>query len=269
MSKLEEENDKKQLELLPIPLTIVWLDPNNLGTADSAGACRASDGLEYIIKCKTNSSSIPRSDLIPHSEWFCSRLGDLIHLPIPAYRTLAMPDGELVFGSRCEGGVMPETVNWWDKVEIGEIDYNKIKETICRIYVFDNFIFNSDRHLNNYLFREARSGWSLFSFDYSRAWLCMGLPLRSLPFAPVEKTLKVQRYIRRKFGEYIDQVIVDDVLNKLNYFTENDVNNIIESHPVEWLSENEKDGILSWWASPAKEARINGISEGIKDGTYL
>jgi len=176
-------------------------------------------------------------------------------------------DGSLVFGSRWEGGVARD--EWWQMAKRGDIAAQDISPSLSKIYAFDHFVHNEDRHLKNFLFREQRNGWVVLAFDYSRAWLCNGMPLPQLPFAPDKKTILARRYLRAELGEYIDRSETDRILQRLSDVKETHILGAINGHPTTWLSGNQKDAIVKWWNSSARTDRIEQIRQGIHNGTYL
>jgi hypothetical protein len=226
-----------------------------------AGVCRCDDGCDYVVK--DGSKNI----CTPHDEWFCTRLAELIGIPSPPCIVIERADGALVFGSRWEGGVARDP--WWEMVKRGDIALTDISDPLSRIYAFDHFVHNDDRHLKNFLFREQRNGWMVLAFDYSRAWLCNGMPLPSLPFQANKNTILARRFLCHELGEYIDKAETDLTLNRLANVKETDVLNAINGHPEMWLSSAQKDEIVNWWRSNTRTNRIDQIRQGIHDGTYL
>jgi hypothetical protein len=184
---------------LPLPARAVQIDPVGLG-ADSTAICHCDDNLDYNIKDhKTHR-------LLPHSEWFCSHLADFLGIVGPPCKVVEMPDGSAVFGSRWEGGVLkgPPHPQWWELAISGTLDLSSFSLILTRIYVFDHFVHNVDRHLGNILARDQHSGTALLAFDYSRAWVINGFPLPGLPFAPNENTTATQRDLGRQCGAYVN-----------------------------------------------------------------
>jgi hypothetical protein len=182
-----------------------------------------------------------------------------------------MPDGSTAFGSRWEGGVvaMPQG---WNLVQAGTITLASISGVLSKMYAFDHFVHNYDRHGKNFLFRQQAKGYAVLAFDYSRAWTFHGFPLPALPFNltdPSEKTVRFQRQISTYVGKYIDNVACKEILAKIDSITERSIKTIIESHPSSWLPEDKKQSILAWWNSAERPKRIAGIVEGIENGTYL
>jgi hypothetical protein len=244
-----------------VPPRIKWCDPVGLATADAAGICRCDDGCDYAIK---DGSKVPAT---PHDEWFCTRLAESVGIPSPPCTIVERQDGSLVFGSRWEGGVATDP--WWDMVKRGDIDMADIRSALSRIYAFDHFVHNEDRHLKNFLFRQQRQGWAVLAFDYSRAWLFNGMPLPALPFQPHKNTILARRYLFQEFGEYIDKAETDSTLQKIENVQETHILQAINSHPKPWLPDDQKDKIVKWWQSAARTDRIDQIRQGIHDGTYL
>jgi hypothetical protein len=229
------------------------------------------DSCEYAYK---DGSTDP---LIPHSEWFCTHLAEAVGISGPICQKIEMLDGTLVFGSRWEGGVLPDTgapstPAWVTMVKAGRIPLDDIRIALTRIYAFDLFIHNTDRHPWNFLVRSQRSGHAVLAFDYSRAWVCHGLPLPPLPFDtsdPGERTIGMQRYQTQEMGPYIDKVEAGHFLEKMKKVPKSFIKRTIEDHPAEWLTDGMKRRILRWWLSADMLQRIDGIAKGIGDGSYL
>lgn len=140
--------------------------------------------------------------------------------------------------------------------------------TLSRILAFDLFIHNDDRHLKNYIVRQQRSGISLLAFDYSRAWLWHGFPPPELPLSPCN-TIYAHRYLRDRFGNFLVEEDIDHVLNAIKQINTAQVEGLILEQPGEWLTNERRDAILSWWNSDNRIARIAQIKEGMANGSFL
>jgi hypothetical protein len=244
-----------------VPLRIEWRDPEELGSADSAGACRCDDGMEYALKDGRH------HPLTPHAEWFCTKLAEAVGIACPPCAIIEDERGNFLFGSRWEGGVARD--NWWDMTERGEIDIALIAPVLSRILAFDLFVHNGDRHLNNYLVRESRNNWTVMAFDFSRAWTFNGYILPPLPFSPRENTVAAHRWLTRNLGEFLDQGAADQVLERLRAVNKKTIVSIIAMQPRDWLPIDDANGILDWWDGGARAGRIDAIKKGISDGTYI
>jgi hypothetical protein len=245
---------------LPIARRAVRIDPPNVKTADCPNIVGCDDSCDYAIK---NAVANP---LVPHAEWFCTHLAELVGIACPDCQIIQMPDGSLVFGSRWEGGILanhPTTMippTWVQMVHGGAIPIAGLRPALSRIYAFDHFVHNIDRHSWNFLVRQNQNRWALLAFDYSRAWTYHGFPLPALPFNvadPNERTVRTQRALSLAFGGcYIDADDAVNTLETIQRVPKYRVKTIIKSHPKEWLPKPTRDAILSWWKSTEMTARI-------------
>lgn len=247
------------------PILATWCRPANLGTADCAVICRCDDQCDYAIKTQTT------HPLLPHSEWLCSELAEAVGIATPPHRVIDLRDGSLAFGSRWQGGVLTPSNggNWWEKVKEGTISLIDIQPVLSRIYAFDQFIYNVDRHCGNFIFHDQHEGYALLAPDYSRAWACNDFPLPGLPL-PYCNTVRAQRGLRAFWNtDYILAGEVNTILKRISEVQRSKIQIIIESHPENWLPETMKHAILDWWGTPDMLTRLDGIAEGIRNGTYL
>jgi hypothetical protein len=233
-------------------------DPANLGTADCSCICRCEDGSDYAIK---TDKPIPAA---PHSEWLCYHLGERVGLASPPCRVVELLDKALFFGSRWETG---EVKSWWLKVQSGKIDIDDLKSSLSRIFAFDLFVHNPDRHLRNFLIRKQRQGFAVIAMDYSRAWLANGVPPPDIPLLPGCNTIQAHRILARIQPKFFVFDEAKTVLSNISKVKTIEIKNIIQRHPTQWLSHNELTGIIDWWESPKREQRITKILTGLSDGT--
>ena len=230
------------------------------GTADLRLVCRCDDGSDYAVKDQL------RNPHLPHQEWLCTQLGELVGIASPHIRVVKLAADEC-FGSRWERGM--ETQDWWIRAHNGDIDFQLIAPTISRIFAYDLFVHNVDRHLTNYIVRRQYSGHSVLSFDYSQAWLFSGFPLPPLPLHSQTKTIQAMRAMRHLFGDFIHQNEVKSICNKLRQIKTETIERIISEHPNNWLTETQKCEIFNWWKSDRRLHRIHQLQEGIANGDYL
>jgi hypothetical protein len=267
MTSSNNANLSAQPTLFPLPVEARWCVPANLGTADCGQICHCDDGCAYVIKDGKSGGSVP---LTPHSEWFCTQLADLLGIASPQCKIIKMDDSSFTFGSRWEGGVVRPCPggNWWDKVKAGDIKIADIKGVLSRIYAFDHFIHNPDRHANNFLVRDQHAGYAVLAYDYSRAWMCTSFPNPRLSMN--SNTVIAQRWLSNFWSvKYIDKSESNIILNKIRKTTKYSVERIIDGHPKDWLTQKSKEDILNWWGSPPMFDRLDGISKGIENGKYL
>ena len=241
-------------------VTATRCESANFESADCALICRCEDGSDYAIKDSVKNAAMP------HSEWFCTRLSEAVGVAAPPCKIVSVK-GDKWFGSRWETGHNPK--DWWLRAVSNQIDFKLLAPTISRIFAFDLFVHNVDRHLNNYIVRKQHFGISMLSFDFSRAWLCNGSPIPDTPMDASTNTIKSMRYLCQEFGDFIQQNETDTVLDNLIALPSANIELIIAEHPENWLTNGEKNWTIPWWNSPNRLDRINRIKEDIVNGTYL
>ncbi|WP_010163446.1 HipA family kinase [Sphingomonas sp. PAMC 26617] len=251
--------DAEQLTLA-VPVKASWCETASFGTADCSQVCRCDDGSDYAIKDDLEVAAVP------HSEWFCTHLGELVGLASPPCKIVDV-QGKACFGSRWETG--HNARDWILRAQDGRIDFASLAPTLLRIYAFDLFVNNVDRHTNNYIVREQHFGTALLAFDYSRAWIVNGMPPPNMPMSSSHNTVQFIKGLRTIFGDFFQQNEADHVLDKLESTPVQAVDKIISSHPQEWLTKSQHNAILSWWKSDIRTSRISDIRKGVKDGEYL
>lgn len=251
--------DAEQLTLA-VPVRASRCETAGFGTADCSQVCRCDDGSDYAVKDDMTVAEVP------HSEWFCTHLGELVGLASPPCKVVNV-QGKPCFGSRWETGHSAK--DWWVRAKAGVIDFASLAPTLSRIYAFDLFVNNVDRHLTNYIVREQHFGTALLAFDYSRAWLVNGMPPPILPMDGSHKTVMVIKALRSLFGEFFVEDEASHVLDRLESISSSNIDAIISAHPKEWLTEKQHHAIIAWWKSEVRTSRISDIRKGVKDGSYL
>ncbi|MEO0669117.1 MAG: HipA family kinase [Pseudomonadota bacterium] len=243
-----------------LPVKALSVDPANLNTADVELICHCDDGQDYAVKTTT------KNPHVPHSEWFCKHLGDRVGIASPPCRLVEV-NGLVGFGSRWESGHKPGS--WWMELQTGGAEKGRLLPTVNRIFAFDLFVNNIDRHGNNYLFRQQAGGWSLTAFDHSRAWLAVGWPLHSLPMGAHLNTVKMMRWLNATLGGILDIGECMTVINNLRSVDPKFITQILDCQDPSWLSTHERDTILMFWESSARQKRLDEVERGLKNGNYL
>jgi hypothetical protein len=229
------------------------------GSADCKQVCRCDDGSDYAIKEAAVLATMP------HNEWFCAKLAERVGIGTPTCRVVDV-QGTECFGSRWEAG---EESDWWNRAFAGHIPFGDLAPSISRVFAFDLFVHNEDRHLNNYFVQKQRIGYAVLAMDFGRAWLFSGMPPPPLPMMPSANTIGDLRKLIRLFGSFMDFTETDDVCDRLASVTEAEVDAVIASHPPVWIGDAQKRQILNWWRSSDRQDRITRIKDGIKDGSLL
>ena len=143
----------------------------------------------------------------------------------------------------------------------------EVARTLSRIYAFDLFVHNTDRHLNNYLCVGGRlPGHTIKAYDFSRAFIAHGWPLPRLPMSASEHTIQTYRHLRAIHAFNLGEAM--ELLKKLKMLPVNGFKDLLESLPTGWIDAKVMKRILKWWAEE-RAARIEKIAGGLKDGSFL
>jgi hypothetical protein len=251
--------EEKELALFPDhPVNARRCDPLRV-SADCKQVCRCDDNADYAIK---EAATI---ETMPHSEWLCAHLAELVGLPTPKCKIVDIK-GVKSFGSRWQAGEEP---NWWLSVQAGKIQITDLAPSLSRIFAFDLFVNNIDRHLKNYFVFAQRSGHSILAMDFGRSWLFKGIPPPDLPMSTSTNTIRAQKNLKTLFGHTAEESEVDVITERLEKVTADEIDGIICRHPNEWLKVDQKKSILDWWVTDERTDRLEAIRKGVKDGTFL
>jgi hypothetical protein len=251
------------------PLKMTAVDPG--AGRDSAGFGIGTDGQTYVIK------SPATHPLLPATEAFCEALAVACQLPATTGAWLDV-NGLSCYGSRFEGGLdqplRPGTPL--------DIESRKRQWTRCTnpgvataTFAFDLFVFNYDRHHNNWTFQNQNGNITARVFDFSRAWwTCASDPARlpapaamkGLPTSS-ERTCRTYKSVRLWAKE--DLSAAQNVLDLLTNVPDSWVARQISGLPAGWIDQQTLDATLAWWASPLKNDRIDQIQQGLKNGSLF
>lgn len=243
-----------------VPVKAMACGIADLESQDANEICFCGDDGGFVIKKNDKYPSLP------HVEWFCSCLARSVGVPQIDFSVIEHTDGNFWFGSAWKTG---QVKDWWALAAHGIIDFSDLSEDISRIYAFDLFINNDDRHLNNYFVVNESRNFRIYSFDYSRSWLNKPFPLVGLVTDPTTKTVMVKEYLKEKFGNYFRIAAMIDVLDNISEIETPRIIDIIQAHPDNWLTPPERDAIISWWNSGEVLTRVNEIKAGIQNGALL
>ena len=251
------------------PLFVGNVDPAS--TADSAGFGVAQDGQTYVIK------SPLKHPLLPATEAFCETLAVACQLPATAGAWLDV-NGVWCYGSRFEGGLdkaMPDASPL-------QMDLRKRQWQRCTnpgiasaAFALDLFVFNVDRHHNNWAFQDQNGNLTARVFDFSRAWWICAANVADLPapsqmkmFSPRSApTCNTYKTVRGWAGE--SRQAAQNVLDLLKLISPTWVEKQLTSLPTGWIDQGTLSSTLSWWDSPLKNARITDIEQGLNNASLF
>lgn len=251
----------KLAQLQLVPVDSVFCGPTGFNTADSSEGCFCSDGAAYLIK--KNEIHNPKA---AHNEWFCASLGVHAGVPIAPFNLVKHTNGELWFGSQYRVG---EIADWWMKVVEGTIVLTDVLDDLSRIYAFDLFTFNVDRHIKNFLVVPGMHKTTAFAIDHGRAWCFSGFPLGDPPFDPASNTMNAFTWMKKEFEGYPDPKSIVDVLDKIGAISADTVKDMLNSQPLMWLPQGETDAIVDWWSGGGATNRVIKLIDGVNNGSLL
>jgi hypothetical protein len=241
------------------PVQIIQEDPANLGTADADRFGDGEDGLQYCIK---TCAKTPRA---PAAEYICNSLAAICALPVAGFEIVKLLDGTLAFGSTWESSALH--LADLNALLTGNLPGRQIAPTISRIYAFDLFVHNVDRHARNYLGVAGRTaGHSIKLYDFSRAFTAVAWPLPSLPMAATETTIVTHRALLNHHA--FDLAAAKQLLDRIAKVDHASFKGIVSHVPVPWLDAQTRIAVLKWWAGP-RDTRINQLRKGLEDGSLL
>ncbi|WP_315747566.1 MULTISPECIES: HipA family kinase [unclassified Bradyrhizobium] len=254
-------NSGQQLQLFHRRALIVF--PPAMLTADSMGEVEADDGLRYYVKSDVHGKAVRAS------EWISTHLAEAVGIAAPNPVTMQMPNGEVVFGSRRIIGVADQlqTQVFLSTPSIGNVNQSTpgLGILLSKIYALDLFLFNDDRHANNYLSVNDNGVQRLYAFDFSRAlfwhWPWAGYP------PPQCNTRRVGAILRSHHG--FDLVAANSVLDALAAFAPASLQGFINQMPADWLPASLHAQFMSVWTAGARQSRIDDIRKGLSDGSLL
>lgn len=272
MSEKGEISDMTVQEPL-LALEVESMRPALGGTAHLKNTVIASDGLEYAVKSISDGETsaikgLPNPRQIPASEWMCTRLGEMCGLPTPICRVIYdAPSNQHFFGSRYDLAASSKPQD--------EIDFAAalmgpspiLRKQVWAIYAFDQFVYNIDRHLGNYLYTKNRLGdVTVQAFDFSLAAMVMGWP-NKVGGGLIPAGHNTTNYWNSIRGlTYNDKTCRESavkILDNINKISVDDINRIFVEMPGSWINPLHREALTSWWISPGKSERINSVKSEV------
>lgn len=240
-----------QKRLFPIEIETTF--PSNQGSADLGVIGSGRDGRDYAIKTVKDGRGH-----VPASEAFAYELARRLLIPTPQYEFVILPGGELAFGSVWEGGVkrLVEQTQIMDILK-GKLPINGLRRFLSRVYVFDVFINNVDRHFGNYLWRDSFNQNLIgLAFDFSRAWFEID-PYGFQALEPGQHTASSKLWISVTGNFDRDEAL--RCLADIEAIDAQGIDEILATIPAEWMSKQRKNEYRQWWGSVRWTQRIATI----------
>ncbi len=140
---------------------------------------------------------------------------------------------------------------------------------LSRIFAYDVFIANWDRHPGNYLVINDGSGaLTVFAIDFSHVTVHPGLCEQArdpLQF-PNNATRAMFGQIVSPYG--FDAASALETVERLRDLPAVAVEAMLTAMPDEWLSIADRQSVAAWWSGPERKIRADLVEQGLKNGTF-
>lgn len=236
------------------PIEIIETYPANENSADLSIIGRGRNSKHYAVKTIHDGNGF-----IPASEFFCYELARLLSIPTPDFDYLSLDEGKsIAFGSVWEGGVRGiKSDNDVFAILKGEMSVEDIESFFGKVFAFDLFVNNEDRHFNNYIFRDSFNNSRVaLAFDFSRAWK----ETNPYGFDCLQAHTKTMRCngMLQKFGQYNRNAALA-MMEDIRQIPKSSIESILTGMHHSWMSEKDKELLLNWWGSNEFHERIDHL----------
>jgi hypothetical protein len=220
---------------------------------------RADDGLSYIVKDEAQGVASVRA-----SEYLWLSIARAIALPAPAPEVIDNGQGRLLFGTRREQSSIQSALM---VLLAGRVTRGGVH--LSRIYAFDLFSANWDRHPGNYLVLEDGGGsLVVFAIDFSHVTSHPGLTVAGRdPLITGCATRAHFPQVVQPYGADIPAAV--EIADRLERLPSEIINAILTDIPDEWLSPPDKSAVLSWWGGSSRGVRAAAVKQGLQNGTLI
>lgn len=256
-----------------LALEVEIMRPALGGTAHLKNTVIASDGLEYAVKSILDGETselkgLPNPRQIPASEWLCTRLGEMCGLPTPICRVIYdNASDQHFFGSRYDLAASSKPQDEINFAASLMAPSPLLRKQVWAIYAFDQFVYNIDRHLGNYLYTKNRTGdVTVQAFDFSLAAMVMGWPNK------VGSSLIPAGYNTTNYWNSIRAMTYNDstcrdsalrILDNINKIHADDIERVFLEMPGSWINPLHREALTSWWAGSGKNERISSVKQEV------
>lgn len=250
-----------QFQLFPRKALIEY--PKVKPTADSLGEAEADDRFRYYIKGDAHGRPVRAS------EWLGTHIAETVGISSPAASIIELQDGSLVFGSRRIAGVADASVTTAFLTTPSQSNQGQtvlgLQALLSKIYAYDMFFFNDDRHLENYLSVDDNGVRRLYAFDFSRA-LLWTWPWNGYPPAGCN-TRVWGAFLRRYHG--FDEIAALGTLDAIASLDPGIVQSFINHMPSDWMTAGQRTEFVNVWTNGHCNVRVDALRRGFQDGSLL
>lgn|GEM_PF-2685775 len=222
------------------PIDIIQQFPSTGSTADLRLVGIGYDNHQYALK------TLNDSPLLPISEWVGHHLCNSIGISTPDFAIVKLLDQSLAFGSRWNFSTtqLPKVPSM--------LDFNHyvtpFKQELAEIYATDLFLPNEDRHMRNILYRQGVTGLVPLSFDFSRAWVSLGLPFGT-ELSKTTRTFEWWSYLKKEFNLLPSL----DTLKSIEGLPNTWLEDVLSAAPSSWVSSFDTTESVNFWKTKRTE----------------
>lgn len=223
---------------------------------------RADDSLSYVVKDEGAGITTVRA-----AEYLWLSIANAIGLPAPP--PVIIDDvvrGRLVIGTRREAAAVGvDQATCLAELLSGRVADGSIQ--LSRIFAFDLFSGNGDRHPGNYLILDDAGQRVVFAIDYSHVGIIPGTGAGGDPMVGACNTRSVFPLVSGPYGHDVAASI--GIIDRLEALPTSEVDTILSLIPNDWLSIADRAGVHDWWDGPDRPNRTSAIRKGLQNGTYV
>jgi hypothetical protein len=251
-----------QLQMFPRKALVQF--PKVEPSVDSLGEVEADDSFLYYIKGDVGGKATRAS------EWLGTQIAEAVGLAAPAPCIIELQDGSTVFGSRRIAGVADATVTaaflGAPTMSNANTPVVGLQALLSKIYAYDMFFHNEDRHLGNYLSVDDKGRRRLYAFDFSRALFWTWPWNQSYP-AAASNTRRWGAALRQLHG--FDEQSALSTLEAIAGLAPGAIGGFVNQMPTDWLPANLHAEFVEVWTGAECGSRVDALRKGFKDGTLL
>jgi hypothetical protein len=222
---------------------------------------RADDDLQYVAKDEAGGVPSVRA-----SEFFWLSVARMITLPAAAPEIIEDATGRKLVATRREFSAVGKDQATTQPLLLSGNVMNGGRQ-LSRIYAFDLFSGNWDRHPGNYLVLDNAGTLAVFAIDFSHVVLVPDLASRDPATMAACATRQFFAPIVASYGA--DQAAAIEAVDRLAALPNEGIRTILTSIPDVWLEPIAKSAVLAWWAGAARVARADLIRQGLQNGSYI
>lgn len=227
--------------------------------ATSPKLVRADDQLVYVTK-----DDLPNVPHVRAAEYLWLSIAGIVGLPVLQPYFLVDHTGRLLIGTRRDVSAVSDAAGRTELLS-GRIGNGGTQ--LCRIFAFDLFAANWDRHPANYLVVDDGSGQkAILAIDFSHVALHPGIA----ECDPLIHRCATNTHIAPllvPYGKDVDAAL--DVISRLEQLPPSAIKEILGKIPPDWTSTVHILDVQNWWDGAARAERLAKIREGLKNGIFL